>query len=380
MSRVATAIISINALKHNLSIVRQAAPQSKILAVIKANAYGHGMLTVAAALQEVDAFAVAHVEGAEVLRQHYENKPIVLLQGFSDEAELALLFSLRIEPVIHSMYQVDLLETFCLSKKCPVSDDFRVWLKIESSMNRLGVPSEKLEEIWSRLNKIPQLKNNIQLMSHFANADDVNNSDTQKQIELFNQVTLKFHTEKSLANSAGLMAWPSSHYQWVRPGIMLYGVSPFLNKQASDHDLKPVMTFQTTIIAINELKKSEAVGYGSNWQAEEDTQIAVISCGYGDGYPRHIANGTLVLINDQYYPIVGTVSMDMICVDIGLPKKGLLQKGSLQNEEPHQINIGDSVTLWGDGLPVEQIASKAGTIAYELLCQVTSRVNYRVVD
>lgn len=355
MSRVATATISIDALKHNLSVVQKAAPQSKILAVIKAHAYGHGMLTVASALQHADAFAVAHLEEAEVLRQHYSDKPIILLQGFTSETELTTLTSLQIEPVIHSFYQIAMLE------KNSLPDNFRVWLKVDTGMNRLGIPSDRIGEAWTRLNNISQLNNNIRVMSHFANADDLKNPYTQEQINLFNYVTDTFEAEKSLANSAGLMGWQSSHYQWVRPGIMLYGVSPFAGKQASDHNLKPVMTLQSSIIAINDIKKSQALGYGSKWQANEDTRIAVVACGYGDGYPRHIKEETKVLIKGQYYPIVGTVSMDMICVNLG---------------DSHQVKVGDSVTLWGNGLPIEKIAESAGTIAYELLCQVTSRVQF----
>jgi len=356
MSRVATATISIDALKHNLSVVRKIAPQSKILAVIKAHAYGHGMLTVASALKNADAFAVAHIEEAEVLRQHHPEKSIVLLQGFTTEAELDVLISLQIEPVIHSFYQISILE------KTPLPENFRVWLKVDTGMNRLGISADNIGEAWTRLNNILGLQKNICVMSHFANADDPKNPHTQEQINLFNYVTNTFEAEKSLANSAGLMGWQSSHYQWVRPGIMLYGVSPFFGQRASDFDLKPVMTLKSSIIAINEIKKAQAVGYGSYWQAEKDTQIAVIACGYGDGYPRHIANDTMVLINGEHYPIVGTVSMDMICVNLG---------------NSHQVKVGDSVTLWGEGLPVEEVAEKAGTIAYELLCQVTSRVEFK---
>jgi len=355
MSRVATATISIDALKHNLSVVRQLAPQSKVLAVIKAHAYGHGMLTVASALQNADAFAVAHLEEAVVLRQHNPEKPIVLLQGFTNITELETLISLQISPVIHSFYQIGILE------QNSTPEQFNAWLKVDTGMNRLGIASDKIGEAWARLNNITQLKNNVRIMSHFANADDLKNPHTQEQINLFNYVTETFQAEKSLANSAGLMGWQTSHYQWVRPGIMLYGVSPFVGKQASDHNLKPVMTLQSSIIAINDLKKTQALGYGSKWQAQKDTQIAVVACGYGDGYPRHIKEQTKVLIKGQYYPIVGTVSMDMICVDLG---------------DSHQVKVGDGVTLWGKGLPVEEIAESAGTIAYELLCQVTSRVKF----
>jgi len=359
MSRVATATISFDALKHNLSIVRQLAPGRKILAIIKADAYGHGLLTVADGLQDVDALAVAHIEEAATLRQKTIDKTIVLLQGFIDESELKKLCSLCVEPVIHSSYQITILE------KTQLPENFRVWLKVDTGMNRLGFSKDEISKAWSRLNKIPQLKGRVRLMSHFANADDLKKAHTHEQIDQFNSMTAAYSAEKSLANSAGIMGWPQSHYEWVRPGIMLYGVSPFMGKTASAHNLKPVMTLQSGIISINHIKKSQTVGYGSCWQTAADTQIAVVGCGYGDGYPRHIAEGTKVLINNELYPIVGRVSMDMLCVDVGAD---------------HRLQVGDSVTLWGDGLPVEYVAEQAGTIAYELLCQVTSRVHFKLTD
>lgn len=359
MSRVATATISLNALRHNLSIVRELVPQSKILAVIKADAYGHGLLTVAKALNEADGFAVAHFEEAVTIRQQHKDKLIVLLQGFADEIELVLLLSQYVEPVIHSLYQIDILEKVSLPKATPV------WLKLDTGMNRLGINLDDFDQVWARLNEIPEIKGNIKIMSHFANADDLDSTSTMDQLALYKSKVSHLSVPKSVANSAGILAWPESYFDWVRPGVMLYGVSPFPGKKGSDHGLQLVMTLKSRIIAINKIKKSQAVGYGSCWRAEQDTSIAVIGCGYGDGYPRHVAEHTPVMINNKTYPIVGRVSMDMICVNLG---------------ESHSIQVGEEAILWGDGLAVEHIAEKANTIAYELLCQVTSRVKLIEVD
>ncbi len=356
MSRVAIATISLNALTHNLSVARRMAMGKKLLAVVKANAYGHGLLNVAKVLQDVDGFAVAHLEEAETLRQVYPHKPIVILQGFVDETELSVLCDLTVEPVVHSFYQIALLE------KQTLPDNYRVWVKIDTGMGRLGFSPDTFAEAWSRLNKLSQIQGRVCLMSHLANADDVDHPHTSQQLSLFKSLTANLIAEKSVANSAGLMAWPNSHYQWVRPGIMLYGVSPLLNQRGDDLGLKPVMTLQSQVIALNPIKKGQVVGYGSHWTARKNTCVAVIGCGYGDGYPRHVAEDTCVLIQGQQYPIVGRVSMDMLCVDVG---------------ENVSLHIGDCVTLWGEGLPVEYVATQAGTIAYELLCQVTSRVRIK---
>ncbi len=356
MSRVAIATISLDALTHNLSVARHMAADKKLLAVVKANAYGHGLLSVAEALQDADGFAIAHLEEAETLRQVYPYKPIVILQGFVDETELNTLCDMKVEPVIHSLYQVAQLE------KQTLPENYRVWLKIETGMGRLGISPETFSEAWSRLNNIPKIQGRICLMSHLANADDLDHSLTSQQLSLFESLTSHLVAEKSVANSAGLMAWSQSHYQWVRPGIMLYGVSPLLMQRGIDLGLKPVMTLQSQVIALNKIKKGQTVGYGSLWTAGKNTHIAVVGCGYGDGYPRHVAEDTQVLIQGQQYPIVGRVSMDMLCVDVG--------------DNP-SLNIGDYVTLWGEGLPVEYVATQAGTIAYELLCQVTSRVRIK---
>ena len=359
MSRVAVATIDLGALKHNLSIVRSHAPDSKVLVVIKADAYGHGLIPVADALSSADGFAVAHHEEALSLRAVYKTQRIVLLQGFTDNAQLVELLEARIEPVVHSSYQIEMLE------RANLQHAFPAWLKVDTGMNRLGLCATEFNTAWQRLNAVQALRGNIHIVSHFANADDKKHPGTDEQIKLFQALTQQCNAEKSLANSAGLMHWPNSQMDWVRPGIMLYGASPFANETAAALNLKPVMTLKSRIIAINSLRQGEAVGYGHTWRAQRDCHLAVVAMGYGDGYPRHIEQNTPVLINQQHYNIVGRVSMDMVCVELPIN---------------HRLNIGDEVVFWGDGLPVEIIASQAGTISYELFCQVTPRVKFEYIN
>lgn len=359
MSRVAYATIDVSALKHNFSIVRRAAPQSKILAVIKAFAYGHGLLRTADVLQDADGFAIAHCEEAIALRKHGVTKRIVALQGFADQDELNVFIQYDVEPVIHHLSQIALLET------CQLPAGFAVWLKLDTGMHRLGIPVEEFEQAWQRLSAIDALRHQIYVMTHFANADTVDSDYSLQQIQLFNQTTKHCQVEKSLANSGAILGLTASHADWVRPGIMLYGGSPLIGHTAEALDLKPVMTLKSRIISINKIRQGEYVGYGSTWRADVDTRIAVVGIGYGDGYPRHVAPDTPVLINGKIYPIVGRVSMDMICVDIGTN---------------NPIQTGEEVILWGKGLPAEIIAEKAGTIVYELFCQVTSRVHMEAIN
>jgi len=355
---IAFATINSDALKHNLNKVRQIASNSSVLAVIKANAYGHGMQTVSNALMTSDAFAVARLEEAIQLRQYHDNKQIVLLQGFLNERELHQLIQFEIQPVIHSQAQIDLLQKTAL----PLC--FPIWLKIDTGMNRLGISSEEFPHVWKTLNNISGIKGNIYLMSHFANADNPEDPSTQNQISTFNQLSRNISIEKTIANSAGILSFENSHMDWVRPGIMLYGVSPYESQVGADIGLRPVMNLYSRIIAIKKLNAGESVGYGSIWQAEKESVLAVVGIGYGDGYPRHIDADTPVIIDGKQYPIVGRVSMDMLCVNLGYKS---------------DCQIGDTVLLWGDDLPVEHIAKDAGTIAYELLCQVSTRVKFNEI-
>ena len=353
MTRAAEASIDLQALQYNLQRVRESAKNSRVVSVIKANGYGHGMLRVAKALSSSEAFAVAKIEEALTLRNAGFIQPIVLLEGFTDANELALLAQHSIDAVVHHQYQIELLELASLPSK------IKVWLKIDTGMHRLGIDLEAVRISFKRLQACGNIANEIALMTHFANADDHDDPRTSAQLKRFNNATQAIDAPRSLANSAAILKYDESHAEWVRPGIMLYGVSPFIKGVAAEEGLKPVMTLSSKLIAINHYKKGNALGYGGSWRCPDDMAVGVVAIGYGDGYPRATRAGTPVLINGQRVPLIGRVSMDMICVDLrGLPSAA----------------IGERAILWGEGLPVEEIAECAHTIPYELLCRVTERV------
>jgi alanine racemase len=353
MSRAATVLIDCQALRHNLKAVRKAAPSSRVLAVIKANGYGHGIVRVAHALSEADAFAVACVEEGAVLRQAGITHPVVLLEGVFDRQELAFAVGHKLEIVVHQPDQVRLLES------SGAASPATVWLKVDTGMHRLGFAPSEIRRVWQRLEECAAV-GSIRLMSHFANADARQDPSTAYQLGIFEEATQGLEGERSVANSGGILDLPQSHYDWVRPGIMLYGVSPFHDTFAAEHELRPSMTLSTRLIAVNHHKRGDAVGYGGRWVCPEDMPVGVAAIGYGDGYPRHADTGTPVLLKGKRVPLVGTVSMDMICLDL--------------RSQPN-AKLGDPVVLWGDGLPVEEIARHADTIGYELLCRVTQRVH-----
>lgn len=353
MTRPAQVILDLPALRHNLVRVRQLAPGRRIMAVIKANAYGHGMVKAAKALGDADAFAVACLDEAVILREAGISQPLVVLEGFFDAAELPLLTRHQLITVVHHDDQVALLE------HNPLSAPLSVWIKVDSGMHRLGVAPDKLAEVWRRLNACPSLQV-LGFMTHLANADYRNDPLTLQQVNIFNQAIEPYPGQSSLANSAAVLTWPQTHGDWVRPGIMLYGVSPFADSVGDTHGLKPVMSLHSRLMAVNYFKRGDRVGYGGAWECPEDMPVGVVAIGYGDGYPRHAKTGTPVLVNNKRVPLIGRVSMDMICVDLrGQPR----------------ARGGDPVCLWGTALPVEEIARYAGTIPYELLCRVTSRVH-----
>ena len=360
MSSAVTALIDLNALKHNLHRVHAAAPGRKVIAVIKANAYGHGMITIAKALQAagVDAFAVARFEEAQQLRQSAIYIPLLCLEGFFDAAELTSAAKANVQPVVHHTSQVELLE------QAKLASPITVWLKIDSGMHRMGVAPQLAGQVRHRLAQSAAVKE-VKLMTHLASADDRDSRQTIQQLELFASTARWGESEITIANSAGILGWPDSHGDWVRPGIMLYGVSPFIGGRGDAENLKPVMTLKSRVIAVNAFKKGDAIGYGASWKCPEDMSIAVVACGYGDGYPRHAVPGTPLLINGQRLPLVGRVSMDSVCVDI---------------RQAGEIAIGDEAVLWGQDLPVEEVAEQATTIAYELLCSVTGRVIFETID
>ena len=360
LSRATHATINLANLKHNFSIAKQTIPDAYCMAIIKANGYGHGMVQMAQALHDADAFGVACMDEAINLREAGIEQRIVLLEGFTRAEDLNFIRGYQLEAVIHGEHQLDILEK---DNGKPIS----CWLKIDTGMHRLGFSVEQAQQAYERLVNCESVNQPFQLMTHLANADDRDDDKTPQQCQQFKQLTeqLNFNDEVSIANSAGILGWnqlcPGSHGHWLRPGIMLYGVSPFNDSIGEDHGLKPVMTLTSELIAINHFKKGDAVGYGGTYQCEEDMPVGVVAIGYGDGYPRHIKADTPVLIHGKHVPIVGRVSMDMITVDL---------------RECPDARVGDDVTLWGEGLPVEMIADKAGTIGYELLCGVTSRVNF----
>ncbi|HEV7163783.1 MAG TPA: alanine racemase [Gammaproteobacteria bacterium] len=359
MSRATGAVIDLAALRHNLQRVHELAPRSRIMAVVKANAYGHGIAAAAQALSAADAYAVASLEEALAIRHAGLSHPIVLLEGVFSAGELDEAAKNGCELVVHDAYQLKLMEASSLRSA------LSVWLKVDSGMNRLGFPLDAASDAWKRLKAAPAVRQPPRLMTHLACADETSNPRTLRQLEAFAAATAGIEAERSIANSAGILAWPQSHADWVRPGSMLYGASPFANRCGADDGLKPAMTMQTSLIAVKTLKKGEAVGYGGAFVAPGDMHLGIAAIGYGDGYPRHAPSGTPVLVRGLRVPLVGRVAMDMIAVDLsGVPG----------------ATVGDPVVVWGPELPVEEIARAAGTIPLELLCGVTQRVKFSVVD
>jgi alanine racemase len=353
MSRPLRALINTQSLQHNFQRVRQFAPKSKIMAVVKADAYGHGLVQVAEALPAADAFAVASIDEAIRLQDALHSEtPICLLEGLFSPDELGEVTRRSFQVVIHSAEQLEFLE------RSGIEEPVKVWLKIDTGMNRLGIAPEEFVSSAERLRNIP----NVQLlgvMSHLACADDSGSSMTPDQLQSFEQTVANTGIERCLANSSGIVQWPQTHFDWVRPGIMLYGSSPVSGKSAHELDLKPVMSLVSEIVSIRPVKKGSSVGYGCSWRAEQDTVIGVVACGYGDGYPRHAVSGTPVLVDQHRVPLVGRVSMDMITVDLG---------------SAPDVSVGSEVTLFGEGISIDEIARCASTISYEILCQITTRV------
>lgn len=353
MTRPTQLTIDKKALQHNLQRVRDFAPQSHVVAMVKANAYGHGIAETVSAFADTDAFGVCCIEEADVIRQHSRSARVVLMEGVFTTAELSHASKASYDIIVHHQQQIDMLEKSNLVKP------LRVWLKVNSGMHRLGIAPESFAESLARLKACANVQPDIILMTHFADADEPEKPTTNQQIQVFNTLSAEHTFAKSLANSAAILSRPDTHVDWVRPGIMLYGISPFANKIGRDFDLMPVMHFHSELIAIQSCKKGDAIAYGGRWVCPEDMLIGVVAVGYGDGYPRHAKDGTPVLVKGKPTQLVGRVSMDLLTVD-------------LRNiAEP---KIGDTVTLWGNDLPIEQVAIGADTIAYELTCTLTPRV------
>lgn len=361
MSFGARALIRLGALKHNFDVIRTAAPEAKIMAVIKANAYGHGMVTVAKNLPDVDAFAVARVPEAIRLRYAGVDNRIVLLAGALNEKELNEAIQYEFEPVVHCPEQIELLENVA-------SGSVRIWLKFDTGMNRLGFAPRDAEAIIGQLQSLPSVTD-IRLMTHLSTADELNSDVTDRQLKRFEALLDEYSGAVSIANTPATLGWPkalsTSHQNWIRPGIALFGISPFSDKPASELGLKPVMQFEARLIAVKPLKKGAHVGYKRAYESGADTMLGIISAGYGDGYSRHFQTGTPVLINGRKVTVIGNVSMDMIAVDLGADASD---------------QVGDIATLWGDGLPVEEVAPWANAIPYELVCGVMHREVSEIVD
>jgi alanine racemase len=361
MTRAARAVIDLDALRHNLQRACTADPAARQFAVIKANGYGHGLVPVAQALTAADGFAVASLEEAITLRDAGISQPILLLEGFFNADELPAIQHHALDIVVHHAAQLDALESVTLADGASA---LSVWLKVDTGMHRLGFAIGEVPAAWERLSTCAAVQQPPRLMTHLACADDFGHPATLAQLARFNALLSELskssqQIETSIANSAGILGWMGSHGDIDRPGIMLYGVSPFMGETGDHRRLRPVMTLRSELIAIKHCRQGDAVGYGGDWLCPQDMRIGVVAMGYGDGYPRHAPAGTPVLVNGLEVPLIGRVSMDMICVD--LRKQGAAK-------------VGDAVVLWGEGLPAETVADAASTIAYELFCGVTARV------
>jgi alanine racemase len=358
VTQLVRAIVDTRALQKNLAAVRGFAPRARVMAVVKANAYGHGLVPTALALADADGFAVARLEEGAALRRAGLRHPILLLEGVLDAAQLNEAAHQDFDLVVHTENHIELLEHHAGPYR------FRVWVKIDTGMSRLGFRVDEFPAAWRRLTALASVAPRPRVMTHLANADQRADPKTRAQIAAFRRVTAGLDAETSIANSAGILAWPESHGDWVRPGLLLYGISPFPGEGAGKFGLVPAMTLVTRVIAVREVRSGETVGYASTWIASRDSRVAIAAAGYGDGYPRNVASGTRVLVNGRSCPLVGRVSMDMIAVDV--------------SDGPAPA-AGDEVVLWGRGLPVEEVAAQAGTIPYELICGVSQRVLHEIV-
>jgi len=367
----ATAVADIDgaAVEQNLKRIKSAAPGCRVLAVVKANAYGHGLEHMAKLLSGADALAVARVEEGVRLRNAGIRAPVVVLEGCADADSMQLAARQGLDLVVHDPAHFKLLEG--------IDGDHavRVWLKLDTGMGRLGFLPARLGACLRRLRKLRAVRSDIVLMTHLACADDPDNPLTMEQLRRFGEAAGRYAGDVSIANSAGVLLWPQTleasinmdyaGANWVRPGLALYGASPVRDKSARELRLKPAMMFRSQLIAVKTVKRGTTVGYGASWRAARETVIGVVAAGYGDGYPRQLPTGTPVLVNDRRVALIGRVSMDMINVDL---------------TDVPVAAVGDPVILWGGHLPIEEIAARAGTIPYELMCGLSERVEYRYVN
>lgn len=351
MTRPARVIINPRAARHNLARVRQHAPHARLLAVIKADGYGHGIARMARIFDEADAFAVAAIEEAVAIREAGIGKPVVLLEGPFETSELELAAALGLDSVVHTEEQLEMLEQGGALPRA-------LWLKFDTGMHRLGFDPAVARDVIMRARSLGVP---LRFMTHFANTHHRGDASVAAQVARFEALMADQVGERSLANSGAVLAYPQAHGDWVRPGLMLYGVSPFDHERGVDLGLEPVMTLRSKLISVRRVRAGEAVGYGGAYVCPEDMPVGVVAYGYGDGYPRHAQTGTPVLVRGIRTQVIGHCSMDMMTVDL---------------RPVPDARFGDAVTLWGVGLPIEEVARASGTIPYELLCRVRMRALY----
>jgi alanine racemase len=346
--RPARALIDLCALRHNYQLARETTG-AKALAVIKADAYGHGAVRVAQALEaQADGFAVACIEEALALRQAGIRAPILLLEGFFEADELPLIVEHDFWCVVHSLWQLDAIEQTTVGKP------LNIWLKMDSGMHRVGVHPADYESAYKRLLASEKVAK-VVLMTHFARADELGSARTDEQVAIFQSARQGLSAEVSLRNSPGVMGWPNVPSDWVRPGIMLYGATPFDEPQSIADRLQAVMTLESKVICVRELPAGEPVGYGGAFVTDRNMRIGVVAMGYADGYPRQAPTGTPVMIDGHRSQLLGRVSMDMLCVDLThVPAAG----------------VGSRVELWGKNVLASDVAAHAGTIPYQIFCNL----------
>jgi alanine racemase len=363
VTRLIRARIDGAALQSNLKLIRTRAPRSRVMAVVKANAYGHGLMPTALALIDADAFGVARLGEAIMLREAGLTHRIVLLEGVFDAAQLAEAARYQLDLVIHQPLQIELLEAFRGSQR------WSLWLKVDTGMNRLGFRPEEFHAAWQRLGALHPAPGQLRVLTHLACSEELDNSVTAQQLAAIHALVEGLEVELSIANSAAILSRPDSHADWVRPGLALYGISPFAAQAGSAHSgadlgLRAAMTLESNVIALRDVRAGERVGYGGMWQAQRRSRLAIVAAGYGDGLPRSLPSGTPVLIGGRRASLAGRVSMDMIAVDVtDLPP----------------VVVGERVELWGPQLAVEELSAAAGTIPHELLCGVSQRVPIELV-
>lgn len=347
------AFINLDALTHNFSVIRKMLdPTVTIMAMVKANAYGHGLIEVANTLRDADAFGVATLPEAMRLRKAGINQAIFVMCGFREPDEITLFNQYDLTAVIHHEDQITWLEDMTIDS--PIS----IWLKCDTGMHRLGISPDNFMQSYERLMSCDYVKKPFGVMSHLSSADS-DSIVTKRQLEVFKSLVDSFDVKKSIANTPGLIHFKEAHYDMVRPGLMLYGISPFKNKSAKSLGLVPVMTLKSHLISYKKISKGDYVGYGCTFKASADMTIGVVTIGYGDGYPLQADSGTPVLINGTRCQTLGKVSMDLLAVDL---------------TPLSSVSIGDEVVLWGGDLPIEEVSKAVGTIPYDLLCRLTDRV------